>query len=81
MRLQVLDNGFRPLQKVLLTIVSATSEGHIPGPIAVMSYHRDLFGKYLAPCFQEAMRKATEWSVAEVELFAAFVSRLNKCNF
>ena len=81
MRLQILDNGFSPFQKAVLTLFSATSEGHIPGPIAVMTYHRDLFGKYLAPCYQEALRKSTQWSVGEVELFAAFVSSLNKCKF
>lgn len=81
MRLQILENGHRPIQKIILGLIRATSEGHAPGPILVMSYRRELFGKYLAPCFQEAMRGAKEWSLGEVELFAAFVSRLNECKY
>jgi hypothetical protein len=81
MRLHILENGHRPLQKVILSLMKATFTGHVPGPILVMSYRRELFGKYLARCFQEGMRGATEWSVGEVELFAAFVSRLNECKY
>jgi len=44
-----------------------------------LSHRRELFGKYLAACFQQGMRGAQEWSVGEVELFAAFVSQLNAC--
>ena len=53
--------------------------GNVPPPILLMSYRRDHFGKRLAPCFQEAMREATEWKASETELFAAFVSNLNHC--
>jgi hypothetical protein len=81
MRLRILENGFRLLQKAILSILGAVSGGKVPGPILVLSYRRELCGKYLAACFQEGMRKATEWSLGEVELFAAFVSRLNECRY
>jgi len=81
MRLEILENGHRPLQKIILGLIRATSEGQAPGPILVMSYRRELFGKYLAPCYQEGMRGAAEWSVGEVELFAAFISQLNACKY
>ncbi len=81
MRLQILEKGHRPLQKIILGFIRRASKGRVPGPILVMSYRRELFGKYLAQCFQEGMREATEWSVGEVELFAAFVSRLNECRY
>ena len=81
MRLEILENGHRPLQKMILGLMAATSGGYVPGPILVMSYRRELFGKYLASCLQEAMRGAKEWSLGEVELFAAFVSRLNECKY
>ncbi len=81
MRLRILENGYRPLQKVILNIVRAITGGKVPGPILVLSYHRELCGKYLAACYQEGMRKASEWSLGEVELFAAFVSRLNECKY
>ena len=81
MRLQVLEDGHRPLQKLVFSLIKATSEGIVPGPIRVMSYRRDLFGKYLAPCFQEGMRAGKLWNIGEVEIFAAFVSKLNECKY
>ncbi len=80
MRLEILDNGHTPDQKVVLETIRA-NRGIAPGPILVMSYRRDLFGKYIAECFQEAMRETTEWSIGDVELFAAFVSSLNACKY
>jgi len=81
MRLEILENGHRPLQKVILSFIRTISGGHAPGPILVMSYRRELFGKQLAACFQEGMRGAKEWTLGEVELFAAFVSQLNECKY
>jgi hypothetical protein len=82
MRLQILEKGHRPFQKLILSLIKATSEGgQAPGPILVMSYRRELFGKHISPCFQEAMRGGKEWSLGEVELFAAFVSQLNECKY
>lgn len=81
MRLQILEEGHAPLKNLLFRFIASMSEGHVPGPIATMSYRRDFFGKYFAQCIQEAMRDAQEWSLGEVELFAAFVSQLNKCKY
>jgi hypothetical protein len=80
MRLSILDNGRRPVQKIFLRIVRLVS-GRVVGPVLVMSYRKELFGKYLAACIQEAMRGGKAWSVGEVELFAAFVSKLNQCSY
>jgi hypothetical protein len=80
MRLEILHDGHRPIQKLLLRIVERVV-GQVPGPIAVMSYRRELFGKGLSACFQEAMRQQTEWSDGETELFAAFVSKQNSCAY
>jgi hypothetical protein len=81
MRLRILETGYRPLQKLILGGLGVMTGGQVPGPILALSYRRELCGKYLAACYQEGMRKATEWSVGEVELFAAFVSSLNACRY
>lgn len=81
MRLGVLENGHRPLQKALLALAALASGGTVPGPIRVLSYRRELFGRYFAGCVQEALRGARAWSLGEVELFAAFVSGLNECRY
>lgn len=80
MRLRILESGHRPLQKLLLRVVRLVA-GRVPGPIAMMSYRRELFGRHLAACFQESMRASTAWTVGEVELFSAFVSKLNRCAY
>jgi hypothetical protein len=81
MRLTILENGHRPVQKLLLGIFKTLTGGLVPGPILALSYRRELCGKYLAACYQEGLREATQWSVGEVELFAAFVSKLNDCRY
>ena len=80
MRLGILEHGHRPLQKLAFALMRRFTGG-IPGPIAVMSYRREWMGKEYAAFAQRAMRKAKEWSVAELELFAAFVSKQNECTF
>jgi hypothetical protein len=80
MRLGVVDHGHRPLQKAQLAIIRALV-GQVPGPILVMSYQRNLFGKFFAACLQAGMRKMTAWTVGEVEIFAAFVSKQNHCTY
>jgi hypothetical protein len=80
MRLQVLVDGFSPFQKIPIGLVRALGKD-IPGPVAVMSYRRSLWGKYASACFQEAMRGSTRWERGECEIFAAFVSKLNDCAY
>ncbi len=81
MRLQILEDGHRPLQKVLFKVMKFISRIEVSGPIRVLSYKSELVGKQLAACFQEGMRGGEEWSVGEVELFAAFVAKVNQCQF
>jgi hypothetical protein len=78
MRLEVLHNGFRPIQRLLLKPMREPG-GSVPGPIAVMTYRRALHGKYFAKAFQESMREMRHWTIGDVELFASFVSKQNEC--
>lgn len=70
----------RPVQKVIARVFIATL-GSIPGPMLLVSYNKRFFGNAWARCMREGMRQAKDWSVGEVELFAAFVSRLNSCAY
>ncbi len=81
MRPKILEDGYRPLQKGILNVIKVLTGGMVPGPMLVLSYRRELCGQYLAACYQEGMRHAKEWSVSEVEIFAASVSRLNACRY
>lgn len=81
MRLQILENGFRPLQRFILYWIKTQTGGQVAGTVLVLSYRRELFGEHMAPFIREGMRQTREWSLGEVELFAAFVSRLNECQY
>jgi hypothetical protein len=80
MRLKILERGSGIWQRCQFAIIRAYL-GHVPGSVCVVSYRREFFGKHFARCVQEALRTRGEWTVAELELFAAFISRLNQCRF
>ena len=46
-----------------------------------LRYRPELFGRPASTFFQEVMKGPSDWSDAERELFAAFVSKLNQCPF
>lgn len=81
MRLQVIENGLSPLQKLQMGLIRKMMANHVPGPIPALSYRSTFFGKQFNDCVQTALRKATEWHKSEAELFAAFVSHHNQCPF
>jgi hypothetical protein len=55
--------------------------GRVPGPILTFSHRPHFFGRTFSACLQQAMRGPSEFSVGERELFAAFVSKLNDCQY
>ena len=75
-----LERHLRPLQKMVLQLFKALLGG-APGPVLIASYNKRFFGHGWAPCMKEGMRSATAWRVGEIELFAAFVSRINSCGY
>ncbi len=80
MRLSLLHEGHTWTQKLFFKAVAAKM-GHVPGPVRTLTYRRTWFGTHFVDCLTHGMRKAEEWSKAEVELFAAFVSKLNECEY
>ena len=78
MRLSILENGYSTIQKLYMPLIKF-SMGHIPGPIRILTYKKRWFGNHYARCLQEGMRQSNVWSDGELELFAAFVSKLNQC--
>lgn len=80
MRLAMLEQGQSTLQRALFFIVR-TVIGRVPGPMLTFSYKQRFFGTHFVRLLQHCMREARHWSVAEVELFAAFVSKKNECAY
>jgi hypothetical protein len=56
-------------------------DGYVSDISVALRYRPELFGEPASAYFQEVMKKASDWSDAERELFAAFVSKLNQCPF
>ena len=62
--------------------VGLTADGGYVSEVATMlQYRPELFGAPFSEALQGVMRGPSDWSVAERELFAAFVSSLNQCPF
>ena len=57
------------------------SDGYVSDISLALRYRPELFGRPFAQLLQEVMKGPSEWTEAERELFAAFVSARNQCPF
>jgi hypothetical protein len=79
-RLPVLQDGHRSEVRVEIERL-AEENGFVSDVARMLMYRPELFGRPFSEALQEVMRGPSEWSVAERELFAAFVSAQNQCPF
>ncbi|MBV8257668.1 MAG: hypothetical protein JOZ56_04140 [Actinobacteria bacterium] len=56
-------------------------DGYVSDISLALRYRPELFGEPISAYFQEVMKGPSDWSEAERELFAAFVSKLAQCPF
>lgn len=80
MRLGILEHGHRLTQKLFFRMLGLQT-GHVPAPICVLTYRRNWFGAMFVDCLSEGLRESTAWSVGEAELFATFISKINRCEY
>ena len=52
-----------------------------PDVVKTLRYRPEFFGGTMSAVFQEVMRGPSEWSVADRELMATYVSKTNECEF
>ena len=81
MRLSNVVRGDRLSVRLFYVVVRLLSGFRAPDVMRTLRYRRHLFGRPHSAHTQAVMRGTSEWSVGERELFAAFVSRLNQCQF
>jgi uncharacterized peroxidase-related enzyme len=81
MRLAILDSGHGFGTKALFAIIRAVSRQPTPEVVKLVMYRPDFFGKQMKAVTHEAMRGPSAWSVGDRELMAAFVSKVNACEF
>jgi hypothetical protein len=81
MRLEVLDRGHPFRTKALFAMIRLLSGHRAPDVVKTLSYRPEFFGAPMGHVFQEVMRGPSAWSVGDRELMAAYVSRVNSCEF
>lgn len=81
MRLKNVERGDGIEPKLIYGVIRLLSGFRAPDVIRTLFYRKKFFGEHHSRHTQAAMRGASEWSVGERELFAAFVSELNQCRF
>ena len=81
MRLRNVERGDRLRFKLFYAFVRVVSGYRASDVMRTLRYRRHMFGQPHSAHTQAVMRGPSDWSVGERELFAAFVSRLNRCHF
>jgi uncharacterized peroxidase-related enzyme len=81
MRLDILNRGYRPGTKLLFAFIRAFSGHPVPDAAKLVFYRPGFYGAGAKAFTHEAMRGPSAWSVADRELMAAFVSKVNGCAF
>jgi uncharacterized peroxidase-related enzyme len=81
MRLDILNRGYSPWTKVLFALIRVLSGHPLPDAARLTFYRPGFYGTQAKEFTHEAMRGPSAWSVADRELMAAFVSKVNECAF
>jgi uncharacterized peroxidase-related enzyme len=81
MRLSILDRGHSFGTKLLFAFIRAVSRQPTPEPLKLIAYRPAFFGAQMKTVTHEAMRGPSAWSVGDRELMAAFVSKVNDCEY
>jgi hypothetical protein len=81
MRLEAIARGRGLRAKAMFTMIRLMSGAPPVDVVKTLAYRRSFFGDPFNRLIQEVMRGPSEWTVGERELFAAFVSERNRCEF
>jgi uncharacterized peroxidase-related enzyme len=81
MRLDILNRGYAPGTKLLFALIRVFSGQPVPDAAKLVFYRPGFYGAAAKEFTHEAMRGPSAWSVADRELMAAFVSKVNESAF
>jgi uncharacterized peroxidase-related enzyme len=81
MRLDILNRGYRPATRLLFAVIRLFSGHPVPDAAKLVFYRPDFYGGRAKEFTHEAMRGPSAWSVADRELMAAYVSKVNESAF
>jgi uncharacterized peroxidase-related enzyme len=80
-RLDILNRGYSPGAKALFALIRVFSGQPLPDAAKLVFYRPGFYGTAAKKFTHEAMRGPSAWSVADRELMAAFVSKVNESAF
>lgn len=81
MRLEILNSGYRFGTKILFAFIRLVSGQPLPDAARLVFYRPDFYGTPMGELTQEAMRGPSGWSIGDRELMAAYVAKMNECEF
>jgi uncharacterized peroxidase-related enzyme len=81
MRLDILNRGYRPGTKLLFGVIRVFSGHPLPDAAKLVFYRPGFYGARAKEFTHEAMRGPSAWPVADRELMAAYVSKVNESAF
>jgi uncharacterized peroxidase-related enzyme len=81
MRLDILNRGYSPGTKLLFALIRVFSGQPVPDAAKLVFYRPGFYGSRAKKFTHEAMRGPSAWSVADRELMAAYVSKVNESAF
>jgi uncharacterized peroxidase-related enzyme len=79
-RLRSVAHG-RLVSRLLFAVMRVVTGRDVPDIVKVRYYRPRFFGKPFSELAQAVMRGPSPWTIGERELFAAFVSARNRCQF
>jgi uncharacterized peroxidase-related enzyme len=80
-RLDILNSGYRPGTKLLFAVIRVFSGHPVPDAAKLVFYRPGFYGARAKTFTHEAMRGPSAWTVADRELMAAYVSKVNESAF
>ena len=81
MRLASIARGRGIRTKLKFAMIRLMSGDPTLDVVKTLAFRPELFGDHFNALAEEVMRGPSEWSIGERELFAAFVSERNRCEF
>jgi uncharacterized peroxidase-related enzyme len=81
MRLQILNSGYSFGTKLRFAFIRLVSGQPLPDAARLVFYRPDFYGVPMTAFTQEAMRGPSAWSIGDRKMMAAYVAKMNECEF
>jgi hypothetical protein len=78
-RLPAVTRGEKLAHRVTFALIRLTERRRAPDVVRTLMFRGEFFGSNMM--FEEVMRGPSPWTVGERELFAAYVSKQNACEY